>query len=770
MILGIVRKLNRMLGPIPAFLAVFCVFLGPALFTSRVLLPGDMLLNWVPWYSGAPVVAHNPMMSDVLQQFYPYQAFVRAELSGGHIPLWNPYVFNGTSFIGTSVTALFSPLNWLFLPVPQDLSYELLALLKLLLAGSGIFFFCRRVGMSAESGFAAGLIYAFSGYNTTLLVFINTNISVLFGFGLLALEDYLETGRKRSFAAFVLIIAASFLGGHVETAVLHTLAYSLYALVRSWKSLIRVGMAALLGLGISAVVTIPFLEFMIFSSTFAQRSGHQRNPYFVSAESWPALLNPFFNGSPVNWQGQMPIEVHENFIYLGVVPALFVLVGLGSRLFPAQKRPVAAVFAWSVVIMFGIWPFFDLYTAVPLLRQGSHFHIAQIVQASGSILAGAGIMAVIKRGIRPRWIWASLGLVSTLFIWSIFLKARLPVHQAQNGFFFFDRYFSLPLYSIMGIISLVIVAVFLKSRFLPKIIVSLVILQGLLFGMFLNPAVDPDETVGFVPPVAEFLQARTHDRVVGIGTGTLLPNWGMVWRIRDVRGYESLVNPRIPELYPQLTGGKFESNQWIETLDESRLRLLGRMGCGWVLSPEAVSLPGLTPEFDGFPFLYRLEGPGRVSLTRRAKAVASAEQALRHFISEKDPGIICIEGDQSEAGFDQGTEDNGEVEWIEDLSNSVRLRVRQSSESWLVLRDTFFPGWVCRIDGDPVEIMKADYLFRAVRVPGGEHTVEFVYRPVSFRAGSAVSLASLLILFCFSAFRRRGLLRTRNRKKPEGNI
>lgn len=744
--LELIGKSNRRLGPIPAFLVIFCIFLGPALFTSRVLLPGDMLLNLVPWYGERPVEVHNPMMSDVLQSFYPYQAFLRAELSEGRLPLWNPFVLNGTSFVGTSVSMLFSPLNWLLLPVPQDLSYELGALLKLFLAGTGIYYFCRRLGLSVDSGFAAGLIYAFSGYNTCLLNYSNTNISVLFGFGLLALEDYLETRRRRSLAAFVLIIAAAFLGGHVESAVLHTLAYALYALVRSWKSLIRVGLAALLGFGLSAVATVPFVEFMFSSSTFVQRSSFERNPYFVSAESWPALLNPFFHGSPVGWEGLMPIQVLEGFIYLGVVPLLFVAVGLGSRLFPVQKWPIVALFAWGTVILFGIWPFFDLFTAVPILRQGSHFHITQIVQASGAILAGVGIATVADRGLRSRWVWVSLGLVSTLFLWSVLWKVSLPVHKIQGGFFFFDRNFSLPVYSIMGIISLVIVIGFLRRRFMPELVVTLVVLQGLLFGMFINPAVNPGETVGLVPPVADFLRTRTHDRVVGIGTGTLLPNWGMVWRIRDVRGYEPLVAPRVPALYSQLTGKEFDSNQWVETLDEFKLRLLTRMGCGWVVSPVAFSLPGLTPTFGQLPFLYRVDGPGRVFLTRRVRAVASPEQALEKFLAEKDPRMVYIEGDPGRAGSDLATEGEGEVKWIEDLPNSVRLSVRQSSESWLVLRDTFFPGWTCRINGAPVKIIRADYLFRAVRVPAGEHHVEFTYRPMSFRVGAAISLASLMIL------------------------
>ena len=757
---GFSERSFRKFGPVIAFLAIFCIFLGPALFTSKVLLPGDILLNLIPWYSDGPAAVQNPMMSDVIQQVYPYHAFFRAELSEGRLPLWNPFVFNGTSFVGTSVSALFSPMNWLLLPVPQPVSYEIGALLKLLLAGTGIFYFCRRLGLSVESGFAGGLIYAFAGYNISLLNYPNTSISVLLGFGLLALEDYLETRRWRSFAAFALIVAAAFLGGHVESAVLHVLAYGLYALVRSWKSLIRVGMAILLGFGISAVVTIPFVEFMFFSSTFAQRSGFERNPYFVSPGSWPALLNPFFNGSPVGWEGPMPMQVLESFVYLGIIPLLFVVIGLGSRLLRKRKWPIIALLSWGFVIMFGIWPFFDLFTAVPLLRQGSHFHIAQVVQAAGAVLAAIGISSVADRGNRSRWVWVVLGLVSVLYLSTVFWKITLPVHEIQGGFFFLDRNLSLPLYSIAGAISLIIVAVFLTRRYMPKIVLALVILQGMFFGMFLNPAVSPEKTVEYVPPVADFLKTRVHDRVAGIGTGTLYPNWGMVWGIRDCRGYESLVASRVPELYSELTGKEFESNLWLDALDESSLRLLRRLGCTWILSPEACSLPGLKPKFESFPFLYEAEGPGRVFLTRRARNVTSPEQALEQMLAESDPGIVFLEGNPGAAeaipvkGPNPYGELSDEVSWIEDLPDSVSLRIQQSSESWLVLRDTYFPGWACQIDGEPVQINRVDYLFRAVKVPAGDHRVDFTYSPASFQAGASVSLVSLMILVFLPAVGR----------------
>jgi uncharacterized membrane protein YfhO len=64
----------------------------------------------------------------------------------------------------------------------------------------------------------------------------------------------------------------------------------------------------------------------------------------------------------------------------------------------------------------------------------------------------------------------------------------------------------------------------------------------------------------------------------------------------------------------------------------------------------------------------------------------------------------------------------------------------------MVLDDeTNYPGWVARVDGRPVPILAADYLFRAVAVPAGRHSIEFRYEPRSIKIGAAVSIVATVI-------------------------
>ncbi len=78
--------------------------------------------------------------------------------------------------------------------------------------------------------------------------------------------------------------------------------------------------------------------------------------------------------------------------------------------------------------------------------------------------------------------------------------------------------------------------------------------------------------------------------------------------------------------------------------------------------------------------------------------------------------------------------------------NEVVVRASTTGHGHLVLSDAFYPGWRASLDGSEAPIVRANYLFRAVALPPGEHVVRFWFEPRSVYFGGLVSLLSLLAI------------------------
>ncbi|MBI2446576.1 MAG: YfhO family protein [Parcubacteria group bacterium] len=69
---------------------------------------------------------------------------------------------------------------------------------------------------------------------------------------------------------------------------------------------------------------------------------------------------------------------------------------------------------------------------------------------------------------------------------------------------------------------------------------------------------------------------------------------------------------------------------------------------------------------------------------------------------------------------------NIELLLISDINNSI-VKIKTSEEGWLVYSDANLPTWEAYIDGQKTDIYTANYLFKSVFVPEGEHEVVFKY-------------------------------------------
>jgi len=83
------------------------------------------------------------------------------------------------------------------------------------------------------------------------------------------------------------------------------------------------------------------------------------------------------------------------------------------------------------------------------------------------------------------------------------------------------------------------------------------------------------------------------------------------------------------------------------------------------------------------------------------------------------------------------------------LVNYSRLYFESSNgkDGFAVFSDIWYPyGWEAYVDDQPVNIVRANYVLRAIKIPAGNHKIEFHFRPKSFQTGNTIALFSSFIL------------------------
>jgi hypothetical protein len=76
----------------------------------------------------------------------------------------------------------------------------------------------------------------------------------------------------------------------------------------------------------------------------------------------------------------------------------------------------------------------------------------------------------------------------------------------------------------------------------------------------------------------------------------------------------------------------------------------------------------------------------------------------------------------------------------------MKYETQSSANGLVVFSDIYYPGWEATIDGQPANVLRADYIFRALEIPAGKHTVEFTFKPRAYTVGNKVTSASSWIV------------------------
>jgi hypothetical protein len=206
----------------------------------------------------------------------------------------------------------------------------------------------------------------------------------------------------------------------------------------------------------------------------------------------------------------------------------------------------------------------------------------------------------------------------------------------------------------------------------------------------------------------EFLQSR-EGRVAGTGDA-LRPNTAMVYRLRDVRGDDSMKLGHYERLYAERLGEGHPT--YYRPLRAWSEPWLDDLGLRWVLTGPAESAP-----VAGWPVVYQgadarvFERPGARPLVRFEQPAAGEE--IR--VLEEGPG-----------------------RW--------RIGWRSLTPGRLVVAEAWDTGWRAELDGRAVPVAPAHGHLLGIDVGSGAGVLSLRYLPTGLGAGAALSFSALAAL------------------------
>ena len=762
------RSFVHCAGVAAGFAVLFAAFFSPVWLSDRLLAPGDGFIEYLPLFRTQPglwtplLFAGFPAAADPQSQsFYPLARLLA--LSGA----WNTYV------VSAYVLAACCTYGYVF-----------------------------TLTRSVVAALGAGLVYSMSGFfiahlGHTTMVHTAAWMPLL----LWALERMRGTGR----AAWILLASAAVcvcaVAGHPQMFCYMLMVGAGYALVVARSAVsgsrwyYRTSlMAFAVGLGLAAIQLLPAAELAMLS----QRATMDFAGFISFALPWREsiqLLFPYLFGAVPQSPYHIPYfgtwGLTETTGYCGILPLGLALIGVLAHRGETVPRFWIAVAILSVLLALG--------NATPLARvayliagynrfrcPARHFVHTSLAVA---VLAGLGI-AALQRGeadiqrLAGRAAVALLGVVGAGFAVIVLARAPLRAAAVRKGIAVLSVWpWENPAIGIpVGIaaLSALLLSRIARTPARPAGLGLLLLLIGLdlgSFGFFSEwhywgphrselemPALLRTHAVDITSSGARIFSFMGPLASRDAGA----PNLNMLWSIPSADGYTPLTLQRAARLLPGADSAPLGAESQVLNLLAVRYLLVPRR----VLTDPVLraqvdaTVDAPLPSDDGTKRVRRwrhIEDKDDVGLYQNLLGMPRAWTvprvvtlppesillALRRSVmpdgNSFDPRAIALVEEHIDLPASPAMND-AQVKIVSDRNTAVTLQARTAAAAFLVLSDSYYPGWRVAVDGRPVQLYRTNYLLRGVVVPPGEHTVRFSFLPISFSAGVCVSACALLAM------------------------
>lgn len=661
------------------FYLLVLAFLFRPLTQQVVIVPADVVKLVAPWSElsslRGPVTKYevsNLNLHDVPMQIVPW---IHQTRTGP----WLPMLANGQS------TPL-SPLRLLVRPLPLGYAMTAEAALKLLLALTLMFLFCRQRYSTLASVIAA-LAYGFSTWMTTWLQFPIAAAAAFLPGVVLVIDRLLDGYTPRRFVAAVLLLAATVLSGHPETVYhvgLFALAFCL------WRAGFRPAVLRVFAAGaVAALVASPFLVVFAQAVVRSQRFAEARLPRdtlappFSDVQSAVLLLQPRFFGELPIERPWGPTTLESICGFAGVLSLVCVVAAAIFLALRRRWRDPEMLYVIGFLVSLGIvlgWPgITEAFHAIAGLAPAMRMRLGLCWFSS---LLIAAVVDWTRRDTRVPVLLGTLVVAASMMVVLRTVDFPSPAHRVS---------------AILSLLpSVAVLAALLLRRF--EIAAALTVVELFVAMGHWNPVLPLREMYPKTPLIAALQRLDANARIVGTGA-QLYPCVGARFGFDDVRPHDPMANARYVELLAKTVG--WDPRNYYAKWNDTDTPLLDDLGVKYV-----VTEPGRELQ----PPRYELRYSGR-------------DGRIYENLSVK-PRFFS---------------DGARVEVVRAAGDQYTLRVRADRETVVgsgILHDS---AW--RVRG--ARRVRLRGVFLGFVVPPGTHEIEVRYRPMAFYAASVLSLLTL---------------------------
>jgi hypothetical protein len=740
-------------------------------------------------YFSYPLMMGQPyLVGDIDTFFYPSLKFFAASIREGDFPQWNPLIFCGVPYVGEPRGQAFYPFStWLFALVPRAEMLFIIISLHMTIAGLGTAFLARE---SLKCGwFAAGcggLIYAFSGFVCHWAEFIPVLTSLawipwIFWACIRWLREP-GSGRLILFSIFwCLMLLTGSWEVALEVGVFVFVPLAVYLALagkdRDWRLPGGIILGFAIGSGLAMIQILPGLEMFMYSK---RAMGYAADE--ASRESMPVwrffaeLVVPnLWSYEEIDGR-QIPVYLPTPFAgYVGLCALL--LAGYGFY----KNHKVMAYRGWGIFALAGLFLSWGSNTPVYYIFYNLGFHIFRHVSdfiifftLGIGVLTAGGVQNLLKLEadeecslplkIPLNWAWAPLFLIAggaMLFVLSG-PQWLHPFRSPHGGDVTLARLliqdFLITVFALVALGSSLVVsrkdlrrALLVIALFFP--LFAFVRGSAIARVDLLSPA-DSRDRIKFTDHVRANLgpyrvfndhciPLRSH-KTMDFG----LPDvWGYVSGLYPLQRYHILQQQMQPDTHLARTSGR---------------RLMDLFSARIHFFDEKVEDENLELFFRAGRFLAYENPHAQPRVSFAQDIVVMPNEPALNFIARGDwnPSRQVILPSQP-AAHGQPNEKTMPPEGVpvvridRETADHVFCEVYTNAPGALVLRDAFYPGWEALVDGEPVRVEQADFMFRAVVLEKGFHKVEFVFNPASQTLGLTASAVSLLLVVLLAVRKRK---------------